>query len=420
MTIIGFVWTGWGSKMTTSFLYIDPGTGSMLLSLIIGLATAAVFGIRALAVKLLFIFSGGKTNKIQQTKIPYLIFSDHKRYWNVFKPICDEFEKRKINLVYYTLSPDDPVLNEKYEFVRGEFIGEGNKGIARMNMVNAGIVIATTPQLDVIQWKRSKTVDCYVHIPHTVDDLGDYRMFGLDYYDVLLASGQNQIDFNKKLEELRPNAPRKQFHIVGSTFMDSALEHLKSLEKHKIDPENPVVLLAPSWGEKSILNIFGAELLDSLRETGFKIVVRPHPQSFTAEKEMIENLMVKYSDFEWNRDNDNLSVLNRCDILITDFSGIIFDWSLLFNKPLIYADAKLNTSCYDADWIDEPLWRFSAAEKIGQKLNKNDFSNLKDIILSSFGVEGNDARELVKNECWQDIGNGAKNIVDFLTASKED
>ena len=67
---------------TLTFLYIDPGTGSMLLSLFLGIATAAVFGIRALFIKLQVIFSGGRADKTQSEKqIPYVIYSDHKRYW---------------------------------------------------------------------------------------------------------------------------------------------------------------------------------------------------------------------------------------------------------------------------------------------------------------------------------------------------
>ena len=32
----------------------------------------------------------------------------------------------------------------------------------------------------------------YVHIPHSVDDMMVYRMFGLDFYDAVLLSGEFQ------------------------------------------------------------------------------------------------------------------------------------------------------------------------------------------------------------------------------------
>ena len=81
------------------FLYIDPGTGSMLFSILIGVVSTLIFLGQRLIMKTKFLISGGKVNNINNNKIPYIIFSDHKRYWNVFKPICDEFEKRGISLV---------------------------------------------------------------------------------------------------------------------------------------------------------------------------------------------------------------------------------------------------------------------------------------------------------------------------------
>ena len=88
--------------MTNFLLYIDPGTGSMLFSLFIGIAAAASFALRALYLRLKFLFSGGKTDRNSDSKnIQIVIFSDHKRYWNVFEPICDEFEQHKKNIVSF-------------------------------------------------------------------------------------------------------------------------------------------------------------------------------------------------------------------------------------------------------------------------------------------------------------------------------
>ena len=196
------------------FLYIDPGTGSMLFSILIGVVSTLVFLGRKVFLKLKFILSGGKSEKINNEKLPYVIFSDHKRYWNVFKPVCDEFEKRSIPLVYWTASPDDPLLEIPYNHVKTEFIGQGNKAFARLNMMNAGIVLSTTPGLDVYQWKRSKNVNYYVHIFHTVGDPVTYRMFGLDFYDSVLLTGEYQTEQLRKIEELR-NLKPKELPIIG-------------------------------------------------------------------------------------------------------------------------------------------------------------------------------------------------------------
>ena len=412
--------------MTVSPLYIDPGTGSMLFSLFIGLATAAVFAGRALILKAKFILSGGKIKRDEKGRAPFVIYSDHKRYWNVFKPVCDEFERRGISLLYLTQSADDPVFaacgeDGGYKHIRAEFIGEGNKGFARLNMLKADIVLSTTPGLDVLQWKRSRDVKWYVHIPHSLDELGYYKMFALTFYDAILTTGKNQIDFQKKLEEQFEKARKKEYNIAGAPFMDAALERIKSLPAHTVDKDNPRVLLAPSWGAKSLLNIYGEQLLDALKATGFKVTVRPHPQSFTAEKERIESLMTAYPDFEWNRDNDNLAVLNRNDILITDFSGIIFEWALLFGKPLIFASTKFNPDTFDAAWVKEDLWSFGAAKRIGTELKTEQLQDLKSVILSSFNdTEKSSNIKLVQEECWAQAGKGAQNIADYMVAKQKE
>lgn len=400
-------------------LYIDPGTGSMLFSLAIGIATAGVFAIRALALKIKFIFSGGKIEKQDTNKIPLVIYSDHKRYWNVFKPICDEAEKRKISTVFYTSSPDDPSLSEKYEFVKCEFIGEGNKGFAHLNMLNAKIVLSTTPGLDVYQWKRSKNVDLYVHVPHTVDDLAGYRMFGLDFYDAVLTSGKNQVSLIRKMEELRPNIKQKEIVTVGSVPLDNLKKRFDEQKNIETNAKN-TVLLAPSWGESGMLTRFGDKMLSTLSKTYFNIIIRPHPQTVVSEQKILQPLQEKFShenfpNFEWNFDNDNFDALNKADILITDFSGIIFDFACVFNKPLIYTKQAFNTLPYDADWLSEPMWSFRVVNKIGIELKKESLNNISELINSTLNSEDlQKGRDEIRSECWEKIGQSAQNILDYL------
>ena len=144
----------------------------MLFTILFGLFGVVVFAFRTVRA------SGGKASKINDQKIPIAIFTDHKRYWNVFEPLLDEFEKRHQKVVYLTGSGDDPVFGKNYEFISGQFIGEGNKGFSKLNLLNASVVVSSTPSLDVFQWKRSKNVDYYIHIPHAPNDITLYRMFG--------------------------------------------------------------------------------------------------------------------------------------------------------------------------------------------------------------------------------------------------
>lgn len=402
-------------------LYIDPGTGSMLFSILIGIVGTLVFFGQKVLIKIKFFISGGKIKQLNNSKIPCVIFSDHKRYWNVFKPICDEFECRKTPVVFWTASPDDPALSEPYTYVKPEFIGEGNKAYAKLNLMNARTVLATTPNLQIYQWKRSKNVEHYVHIPHSADELLGYRMFGMDFYDAVLLTGEYQKKYIRALEQMR-SAKEKELVVVGSTYLD-AMKKQKETLPPSAKKELPSVLLAPSWGAKAILTKYGEKLIDALVDTGFDITIRPHPQSFISEKSVLEPLLKKYPDsehFHWNRDNDNFSVLAASDIMITDFSAIILDYALIFEKPVICAASTLDNAPYDAAWFDEPVWRLQIIPKIGYWLEEKDFPQVKQII--SNALDGSMFKENIRKvseEAWQNKGKAAQAVVDYLTREEK-
>lgn len=401
-------------------LYIDPGTGSMLFTILIGIIGASIYSIRMLLIKLRFKISGGKI-EANVKKIPFVIFSDDKRYWTVFEPICREMDRRGKDVVYMTASEDDPALNNPYEHIKAEFIGKDNKAFARLNFLNAEVVVSTTPGLDVYQWKRSKEVRYYVHVPHAASEITLYRMFGIDYYDAILLSGEYQAQDIRNLEKLR-NLPEKELVKIGIPYMDKMAARFEEVGPA---PEHPrTVLLAPSWGQSAIFSVYGGKIIDVLLKTGYHVIVRPHPQSFKSETEMMEKLMREYPEsdqLEWNRDTDNFEVLRRSDILISDFSGVIFEFALIYDKPVIYTDPKFDLSLYDAWWLDTPLWTTSALPRLGRELTAENMENLKDLIDSCLEdpryAEG---RRCVKAETWEHPGEGARRAADYLIEKYEE
>lgn len=396
-------------------LYIDPGTGGMLFTILFGIFGVAVFSLRALMLRLKYRVSGGKNAKISDQKIPIVIFSDHKRYWNIFEPLLKEFEKRKQRVVYLTCSKDDPVFNKSSDYITSEFLGEGNKPFSKLNLLNAAVVVSTTPSLDVFQWKRSKNVDYYIHVFHAPNDTTLYRMFGTDHYDALVVSGEYQIKQIRELEELRGIPPR-EIPLCGVPYLDELKKRLETTGP--VSSNEKTILLAPTWGAAGILSRFGEKLIDPLISTGYKVIIRPHPQSYTAEKDLLDRLMSKYNNESrvvWNNDNDNFEVLRQADILISDFSGIIFDFTLVFDKPVIYTDTKYDLNPYDASWLDEKPWTFTILPELGLELNEDNVNNIKELIDRciedpSFGK----GRDKARSETWIPMGNGAELTVDFI------
>ncbi len=401
------------------FFYIDPGTGSMLFTILIGVLGALIYALRNSWMKLKVLFLGGRSREKSSSGTPFVFFTDSKRYWTIFKPLCDEMEKRGETVLYLTASPDDPLLEEKYTHIKTEFIGEGNRAYARMNMLQADVVLSSTPGLDVYQWKRSRNVSWYVHVLHAANGVTCYRMFGVDYYDALLLSGEYQIREVRELEAQR-HLPEKECVLAGLPHMDALL---KKLQEHGPAPEHgTTVLLAPSWGPSSIFNRFGEQMIENLCKTGYHIILRPHPQSMVSEKELIARLRSRFPEsekLEWNFDNDNFDVLYRSDLLISDYSGVVFDFALVFDRPVIYADVSFDFEPYDAGWLNNEMWTFRALPKVGVQLTPENADMLPELIEESLHsrafAEGR--REAIA-ETWANQGNSIPAIADYLTAAR--
>lgn len=412
--------------MTQFFLYIDPGTGSMLFSILIGAIATLYFLGRAALLKAKLLF-GAKKDGVALTDNnfkQYVVYNEGIQYWNLFKPVCDEFEKRQLELTYYTSAEKDPVFEQGYQFVKPEFIGEGNKAFVRLNMLSAGVVLMTTPGLNVYQLKRSKRVKHYAHILHAASDATMYRLFGIDYFDSVLLTGDYQGKDIRTLESQRGVAT-KELVTVGCPYLDTLNKKMDAIPSEENHPFT--VLVSPSWGAAALLSRYGEKLLDPLVDTGWRIIIRPHPQSKKSESELLTRLESRYKDksnVEWDYERDNIYAMKKSDIMISDFSGIIYDYTFLCDKPVMYVNAEMDLRPYDAYDIDggKNIWQFKTLHEIGVELKEADFVNIQQVIENaSDSQELAQKRKSAKNCAWQFQGEAGTQIVDYmvgLTARK--
>lgn len=407
------------------FLYIDPGTGSMLFVAILGVLSSLHFFLKKLWMKIKYSVGAGD-KAVDTGKKDVVIFSEGKQYAYVFKDIVKILDKKGIKAEYWTTDEHDEVLKDEYENVKTEYIGEGNRAFVRLNSMDAKLCLSTTPGLEVYQWKRSKKVDEYAHIFHSIDEGLAYRMFGIDFYDTILGVGEFQKDYIRRIEEMRC-IPEKHFEVVGCTYMDELLARKLENDKNAASGENaggPVpaprtILLAPSWGESSVLNKYGSEMIDALVGTGYNVIIRPHPQSLKVEKDMIEGLKERYKDnarVEWDFDKNNYNSLSRADVLISDFSSVVFDFAFIFNKSVIYTDITTDVSVLDESWLEgETLWRYKVVDDIGTMVGSDRLADIKKIIDDL--IEKSDVRERrekFKNETWANQGSAAEKVAEYI------
>ena len=127
--------------------------------------------------------------------------------------------------------------------------------------------------------------------------------------------------------------------------------------------------------------------------------------------------MAKYDDSKvtWNTDIDNFEVLRQSDILISDFSGVMFEFAMLFDKPVIYTDTKFDPAPYDADWIDETPWTFAILPSLGLELNDENANDIKALIDRCIEDPSfTEGRAKARSDIWVNIGESAERSADFI------
>jgi len=406
--------------MTLFPLYIDPGTGSALFSILIGAAATLYFLFRAIVLKLKTGFPSVKASSKSGYTWKYVIYNEGKQYSDLFKPVIEEFERNKIELFYLTSAADDPLFDFKSTYIKPQYIGEGNKAFAYLNFLSAEVMLMTTPGLDVYQLKRSKAVRHYSHVIHGTTDATTYRLFGLDYFDSVLLTGDYQgVDI--RLLEKQRGLPEKQLVTVGCSYLDEYAKNIKNIPPEENHPFT--VLVSPSWGPSALLTRYGEKLLDPLAASGWRIIIRPHPQSKKSETTMLERLQNRYKDtpnFEWDFNGKNIFSLSKADIMISDFSGIIFDYMFLMDKSVLYANYGFDKRIYDADDLDHELWQFNTLKEAGIELREDDFNRITQIIENAKDSESlAAARKKARETAWQYRGEAGKRTTDYLLSISE-
>ncbi|MDR0375802.1 MAG: CDP-glycerol glycerophosphotransferase family protein [Treponema sp.] len=410
--------------------YIDPGTGSMLFSLLTGLAVTAFFFVKNFAISLKSgLFSKGKV-VAQAKKERFVIYSEGRQYWNVFKPILEALDKRGVDSAFYTSDDDDPGLSFQSPHIHARFIGRGNAAYRFLNFLEADVCLMTTPALDVFQLKRSPGVRHYAHILHAVTDATFYRLFGIDYFDSVLLTGDYQKKDIRILEQKR-GLPEKRLVTVGCAYLD-ALAERGSRRTLRPEPRDATpheartaarktVLVAPSWGANALLRRYALALLEPLAKSSYHVIIRPHPQSMVVEKDAVEILrsaLASYPNIEWNFDAENSAVLSRADILISDFSGVIFDYAFLFGSPVVYPSFAFDKRPYDLADIEEEAWTFRAIREIGAPLDEAMFADIEtalDAAIENARSESKSERvRRLRDEAWMYRGEAGERVVDFL------
>jgi len=307
-------------------------------------------------------------NKLPKEQRIFTFFSEGANYYRTFAVILSEFIERKIPFTYLSMDESDPGLKLASENISTFCLGRGTGFIYFMSMIKADIVVMTTPGLQSLTLKRSHGVDHYVHIVHSPVGISSYRKFSFDYFDTIMCSGSHQIKEIRQLEQVRSSV-KKNLLETGCSYMDLLKQRNDDFVDTKgDDSKSTTILIAPTWGLNGILGKYGMDLIKPLIDTGYKIIIRPHPQQLYSEKHLLDSLKKTTASFpnvSWDENPSGHNSMASSDIMISDMSGVIFDYAFIYEKPVITLDFPLETAGFEQEDLKEPIWELGIREELG-------------------------------------------------------
>lgn len=309
-----------------------------------------------------------------------VFYSESNGFYKYFKGFIEYIlERTNITIHYITSDANDDIFRMAQENpqIRAYYIGE-NRLITLMMKMDADMVVMTMPDLDNYHIKRSYVRDDveYVFVQHGMgsNNMG-MRKGCMDHFDTIFCAGPHQVAEVRETERLYGQPPKNLVEI-GYPLIDEIRMNYEA--KPHAENERKKILIAPSWQDHNIVDSCLEELLDALKDKGYEIIVRPHPQEVRLKAEHMEALKQKY-DSEHVMIQTDFSSNNpilEADLLITDWSGISWEYAFTTLRPILFIDTPMKVMNPDYEKIPTVPLNILLRDKLGKHLKLDEIERV--------------------------------------------
>ena len=302
--------------------------------------------------------------KLPKSYKKVVFYSESFQDWHHLKPLLNALLDDDIAVTYVTSDDKDPGLLKLSKKYRSIYIGKGFFRILFFQFLRAKLLLLTMMDLNNFELKRSMHPVHYVYIFHSLTSthmVDTEKSF--DHYDTIFCAGPHQ---KKEIEIREKNKDLKAKNLVPYGY--PRIEKLIQLSS-KPKNEKKVILLAPTWGEQSIINLMGMEICSIILNQGYSLILRPHHETIKRSPQLIDEIENKYSHletFRLVREMGDSESLLQSDLLICDWSGTAIEYAFGLEKPIIFIDIPPRVR--NPNWREiqsEPL-EMSIREKVGR------------------------------------------------------
>ncbi len=303
-----------------------------------------------------------------------VFYSESNGFWKYYRGTIEFILKyTNIPVHYITSDPDDQIfaMAEENPQIIPYYI-DSTSLITLMMKLDADVMVMTMPDLENYQIKRSyvrKDIR-YIYIPHCMDSLNmTMRKGSMDHFDAVLVTGKHHREEVEKTEEAY-HLPKKEIINTGYPLLD---DMRASYAKMKLPEDHQTtVLIAPSWQKDNIVDSCLDELLEVLKGRDYKVIVRPHPQHVRHMPERMNQLKERFRqdpNIEIQTDFSSNSTVFEADLMITDWSGIAYEYAYTTCRPVLFIDTPMKVMNPEYQKIDTVPINIWMREVIGAVVN---------------------------------------------------
>lgn len=312
-----------------------------------------------------------------------VFYSEKNGFYKYFKSVI-EIILRKTDIVihYITSDPKDEVFALANDNFRVYYIGE-NKLIVLMMKMEADIVCMTMPDLQKYHIKRSMVKNDieYVYIDHGIGSVNMMlRKHALDYFDTIFAS--NELAY-QEIRAMEKTYNLKEKHLVkwGSGLIDNMIAAYNQGEKK--ENEKKTILIAPSWQGGNLLDLCIESILEQILKKDYHVILRPHPQyvrHFEEKLLALKDRYKEYDNFELQLDFASNDTVFNADVLMTDWSGIGYEYSFTTLKPTLFINTPMKVMNPDYEEIGVVPFDIEIRDQVGISVETDNLETLGDVI----------------------------------------
>ena len=192
----------------------------------------------------------------------------------------------------------------------------------------------------------------------------------------------------------------------------------------RVSSNNKVVLIAPSWGANGLIETKGQEIVSILLDSGFDVILRPHPMTIKKSNKVIQKIEKEFKDnlnFKLETDIRNTESFFLCDCMISDWSGVAIEYAFAFEKPILYVDTPQKINNPECDQINLVPLEEKIRSQIGEVISLSELSLITSRI-NQFLQSQNKFKEKIqkiKEETVFNVGNSGEQGAEYLLELKK-